>query len=56
MFSSIKMEEYMEAERSGIYLLGSPGTQFLSMRVNEIVKYKHLQGHILIVQRFTAFN
>ena len=43
MFSSIKMEEYMEPERSGIFwakmvaksiLLGSPETDFMHMRVN----------------------
>ena len=42
MFSSIKMEEYMESELSGIFQLklvtknivrGSPGTQFMHMRV-----------------------
>ena len=65
MFSSIKMEEYMEAERSRIFLaklvaknilFGSSGIRFLHMRVNEIVKYNHLQDQILIVKRFTAFN
>ena len=43
MFSSIKMEEYMEPELSGIFwvkmvakniVLGSPGTHFMCMRVN----------------------
>ena len=42
MFSSIKMEEYMESELSGIFRVklatknikrGSPGTQFMLMRV-----------------------
>ena len=42
MFSSIKMEEYMEPELSGIFwikmvakniVLGSPGTHFMHMRV-----------------------
>ena len=42
MFSSIKMEEYMESEHSGIFwvklvakniVLGSPGTHFMHMRV-----------------------
>ena len=42
MFSSIKMEEYMESELSGIFrvklvtkntVCGSPGTQFMHMRV-----------------------
>ena len=45
MFSSIKMEEYMEPERSGIFLpkmvaknilFGSPGTHFVHMRVKGI--------------------
>ena len=44
MFSSIKIEEYMEPELSGIFRVklvaknivrGSPGTQFMHMRVNE---------------------
>ena len=47
MFSSIKMEEYMESEPSGIFkvklvakniVLGSPGTHFMHMRVNSSVK------------------
>ena len=42
MFSSIKMEEYMESELSGIFRVklvtknierGSPGTQFIHVRV-----------------------
>ena len=42
MFSSIKMEEYIESELSGIFRVkivtknierGSPGTQFMHMRV-----------------------
>ena len=42
MFSSIKIEEYMESELSGIFRVklvtknivrGSPGTQFMHMRV-----------------------
>ena len=45
MFSSIKMEEYMESELSGIFQVklvtktivrGSPGTQFMHMRVNQV--------------------
>ena len=45
MFSSIKMEEYMESELSGIFRVklvtkniarGSPGTQFMHMRVKEL--------------------
>ena len=44
MFSSIKIEEYMESELSGIcrvkvvtknIVRGSPGTQFMHMRVKE---------------------
>ena len=44
MFSSIKMEEYMESELSGIFwvklvrkniVLGSLGTHFMHMRVNK---------------------
>ena len=44
MFSSIKMEEYMESELSGIFwvklvakniVLGSSGTHFMHMRVNK---------------------
>ena len=44
MFSSIKMEEYIERGRSGIFrtkmvakniLLESPGTHFMYMRVNK---------------------
>ena len=44
MFSSIKMEEYMESKLSGIFRVklvtknivrGSPGTQFMHMRVNK---------------------
>ena len=43
MFSSIKMEEYMESELPGIFRVklvtkniegGSPGTQFMHTRVN----------------------
>ena len=44
MFSSITMEEYMESELSGIFRVklvtkntvrGSPGTQFMHMRVKQ---------------------
>ena len=44
MFSSIKMEEYMESELSGIFPVklatknierGSPGTQFMHVRVKK---------------------
>ena len=50
MFSSIKMEEYVESELSGIFRVklvtknivrGSPGTQFMHMRVK--VKNKDTQ-------------
>ena len=46
MFSSIKMEEYMESELSGIFQVklvtknierGFPGTQFMHMKVNIIL-------------------
>ena len=46
MFSSIKMEEYMESELSGIFRVklvtknierGSPGTQFMHMRVKDTI-------------------
>ena len=45
MFSSIKMEEYMESEHSGIFRVklvtknivrGSLGTQFMHMRVKKV--------------------
>ena len=45
MFSSIKMEEYIESELSGIFRVklvtknierGSPGTQFMHTRVKEV--------------------
>ena len=45
MFFSIKMEEYIEPELSGIFwvkmvakiiVLGSPGTHFMHMRVNQV--------------------
>ena len=51
MFSSIKMEEYMQAELSGIFwvkmvakniMLGSQGTHFMHMRVN-IYKHHHTE-------------
>ena len=44
MFPSIKMKEYIEPELSGIFwvkmvakymVLGSPGTHFMHMRVND---------------------
>ena len=47
MFSSIKMEKYMEFEPSGIFyvklvakniVLGSPGTHFMHMRVKTTSK------------------
>ena len=45
--SSIKMEEYMESELSGIFrvklvtkniVCGSPGTQFMHMRVKRVFR------------------
>ena len=51
MFSSIKMEEYMESELSGILpvklvtkniVRGSPGTQFMHIRVKLIFFIKVL--------------
>ena len=49
MFSSIKIEECMEPELSGIFrdkmvkniVLGSPGTHFMHMRVKAILRYFH---------------
>ena len=35
MLPSIKMEEYMEPEVSGILWVGSPGTHFMHMRVKK---------------------
>ena len=57
MFSSVKMEEYMESELSGIFQVklvtknivrGSPGAQFMHMRVKEI-EQKYLT-------RFSKYN
>ena len=57
MFSSIKMEEYMESELSGIFRVklvtknierGSPGTQFMHMRV------KLLKTVLLYLMKFNC--
>ena len=57
MLSSIKMEQYIEPELSGIFwvkmivkniVLGSPGTHFMHMRVK-----KHICIHICINTGFS---
>ena len=57
MFSSIKIEEYMEFELSGIFpvklvtkniMSGSPGTQFMHMRVKDVIDTRFDDSHYFL--------
>ena len=63
MFPSMKMEEYMEFELFGIFrvklvatntVLGSPGTDFMHMRVNTLLLF--LACNLTINIRLLGFS
>ena len=63
MFSSMKLEEYMESEISGIFRVklvakntqpGSSGTNFMHIRVNTLLRF--LGSFLTINIRFLDFS
>ena len=65
MFSSIKMEEYMESELSGIFRVKlvtknivrrSPGTQFMHMRVNGKINNGYSKAYDCSQSQYKWFN